>query len=170
MTILIIWIGVANLFGSLAVPDHFDVLEVNHLHDEWGRPRLTQLIFWDFDKGRNTHICQGYIVFKDCYVKTAEGEAEWDKRVEKALSGLTLMERAEARKHLSYAGDYHPPISHPVRQWRKKLWRSRFIDSQGIYRCITASRFWETKSQVDPEVADRSLNAVSNRRGLTKPR
>jgi len=170
MTILIIWIGVANLFGSLAVPDHFDVLEVNHLHDEWGRPRLTQMIFWDFDRGRNTHICQGYVVFKDCYVKTAEGEAAWDKKVEKSLSGLTLLQRAEARKHLSYAGDYQPPISHPVRQWRKKLWRSRFIDSQGIYRCITASKFWETKSQVDPEVADRSFHPVSDRRGLTKPR
>lgn len=169
MVALLLWVTLGTGSQPFTLQDRFDMIELNHMHDEVGRPTFVQLVFWDWSSHRKAFVCQGYYMLDGSIVKTDEGKKDWDKRVEKAIQKLAPLERAMILKHLEYKGHYERHPAHPERLWASRVYRSKWIEKNGTIRSVIATQFRETKTQHDPEVEDRKLYPVELRRGLRKP-
>ena len=74
MAALLLWVTLAIGSQSFAVQDRFDIIELNHTHDQMGRPKFVQLIFWDWSPKKKSFVCQGYYMLDGSIVKTEEGK------------------------------------------------------------------------------------------------
>jgi hypothetical protein len=169
MAALLLWVTLAIGSQSFAVQDRFDIIELNHTHDQMGRPKFVQLIFWDWSPKKKSFVCQGYYMLDGSIVKTEEGKKDWDKKVEKALKRVAPLEKAILLKDLQYKGHYQRHAAHPVRLWAARVYRSKWIDKTGAMRSVVATQFRETRTYHDPEVEDRKRHPVALRKGLSKP-
>lgn len=169
MAALLLWITLATGSQPFTLQDRFDIIELNHMCDEVGRPKFVQLIFWDWSSRRKSFVCQGYYILDGSIVKTEEGKKDWDSKVEKALKRVAPLEKAMLLKELEYKGHYERHSAHPERLWSSRVYRSRWIEKNGTIRSVIATQFRETKTQHDPEVEDRKNYPVELRRGLRKP-
>ena len=104
MAALLLWLTLATGSQPFTLQDQFDIIELNHMHDELGRPKFVQLIFWDWSSDEKAFVCQGYHMLDDCIVKTDEGKKDWDARVEKALKKFAPLEKAMLIEQLEYRG------------------------------------------------------------------
>ncbi len=145
--------------------DTFDVLEMNHKHNEWGVPTLDQIIAWDQHKRDNKLHVEWWKSLKDGRIKTKEGEEKWLKE-RRAIADK--IKDWETRKHFlnntKYRGEFNKGSDYyPVKNWRSGYWEIR-VDN----RIIRAKIFIETNTVYDPETDDRELHPTRLRRGLLK--
>jgi hypothetical protein len=157
-----------SLTDPSVIRDHFDLLEVNHYYNDQGQPVFVQLILWNWHKGEQRFISQGYVMLKGAIVKTPEGKQKWDAEIEKWTKKLPLQVRMEIASSHKYAGHYVHHPAHPERKWKQRVWVSR-LNEGGIQREIISKIFRETWTRYDPEVWDRDQNPYFERRGLSKP-
>ena len=61
------------------IVDTFDMVEVNHYHNECGVDCWSQLICWDWNSHRKKFEVQHWIMMEDAYKKTEEGQKKWEK-------------------------------------------------------------------------------------------
>ena len=169
MAALLLWLTLATGSQSYTLQDKFDIIELNHMHDEFGRPKFVQLIFWDWSLDEKSFVCQGYYMLDDCIVKTDQGKKDWDARVEKVLEKFPPLEKAMLIEQLEYRGHYQRHSAHPEKLWSSRIYRSQWVDKKGFVRSVFAPHFRETRTHHDPEVEDRKRYPVEMRRGLRKP-
>ena len=169
MAAVLIWLTLSLGTPADAIQDRFDIIELNHVYDDFSRPKFVQLVFWNWLPSQKSYVCEGYYMLDDCIKKTEEGKKAWDKKVEKALERVPALQRAELIVKLDYRGEYHRHSAHPVRLWAARVYRSKWIDKGGNLRAVIGSQFRATHTYHDREVADREFNPVAIRRRLTRP-
>lgn len=153
------------------VQDHFDMLEVNHFHNQYGAPVFVQLIYWDwFPEDCRFHV-QGWRMMKDAYDKTdAAHRREYEAGVDRWLRRVSnISERSRIRSRMEYKGKFVGGRLYPIKHHCTGRYQVRFRDDSGVDRLITANLFRETYTTYDPEVDDRKYLPNNARRGLTTP-
>ena len=163
---LLIMLSITDNYNRGYIVDEFDMIEVNHYHNEWGRPMFAQLICWDRNVLGDYHV-QAYVMMKDAYVETEEGRKKHEEWLSKELEGKPAEYQIEARQGLKYRGDFVGGKIYPYRDHHSGYYISRYYDSSD-YRIIKAKLFRESWTQYDPERVDRKYLKEADRRGLTK--
>ena len=148
--------------------DYFDRIEVNHYHNEWGAEVWSQLICYDWNGRKGVFQVQHYIMMKDAYKETEEGKKKWDKKVRDYADKIKdWMTRVDFLTSCRYRGDFVGGTYYPFKNFRTGYWQIKFLDKK-FDRIIRSKVFIETRTQYDPEVADREFYATKYRRGLKK--
>ena len=158
--------------NSNEVHDHFDMLEVNHFHNQYGAPVFVQLVYWDwFPNDCRFHV-QGWRMMKDAFDPSDTAHRrEYEARVDRWLQRISdIAERSRIRSRLEYKGKFVGGRLYPTKHHCTGRYQVRFRDDSGVDRLITADLFRETYTTYDPEVADRKLLPDKARRGLTAPK
>ena len=150
---------------TTGLKDHVDLMELNHCLDDYGKPRFTQIIFWEWDKDNKHLVSQGFYMMKDELVFTQIGQTDWVRYREMLLKPFNPMQRAHLWQHLEYAGEYGGHPSHPMRDFRKKLWVAN-LRKDNQTRVVTSKSFRETTTYYDPEADDRKFFPDFERRKL----
>lgn len=151
------------------IVDTFDVIEINHCYNEWGVPRWTQVILWDWHRLDAKFHVEKWIMIKDAYQKTEEGKEKWEKMrrdIEKSINGLE--KKREWLRASEYPGDFVKNNLYPIKNWTTGYYEIKYKDGKRD-RVIKAKIFRETHTQYDPESKDRKYHPTSTRRGLTLP-
>ena len=151
-----------------AIVDTFSRIEVNHYHNEWGVEVWSQLICWDWHGRKSVFRVQHWVMMRDAYKKTEEGQKKWDKSVRDYADKIKDWEvRRDFLNASAYRGDFIGGQYYPVKNFKTKYWEVKFFD-KGFRRIIKSKIFIETNSQYDPETADREFFPQKLRRGLTQ--
>lgn len=148
---------------------HFDMIEVNRKHNDHGAPQFVQLIVWDWHSLDKKFHVEGWTMMRDCMDKTDEDHRKrWDEAVDRYVSMFSLARRQMIRSDLNYRGKFigGEHQMYPRRNYKNGQWEIRYIDDDGVYRCISAPIFRETITWHDPEMEDRKEHPEGNRRGL----
>lgn len=152
--------------NDTTIVDTFDRIEVNHYHNEYGAEKWTQLICWDWNGRKSVFHVQHWIMMKDAYKKTEQGEKKWNKTVRDYADKIrNWEERRDFLNGTKYIGDFTGGKYYPFKNFKTRYWEVKFFD-KGHRRIIKSKIFTETHSQYDPEVADREFFRVEARRGL----
>jgi hypothetical protein len=147
--------------------DTYSRIEVNHYHNEWGVEVWSQLICWDWYGRKSVFHVQHWIMMKDAYQKTEEGQKKWDKAIRAYADKIKDWEvRRDFLNASAYRGDFVGGQYYPLKNFRTKYWEVKFLD-KGFPRVIKSKIFVETYTQYDPEVADREFFHTKHRRGLS---
>jgi hypothetical protein len=145
--------------------DTYDILEVNHKHNEWGACDLDQVLAWDWHDRHNKHHVQWWKSMRDARKFTKEGEEKWLKKrrgIADKIQDWPTRRIFLAQTH--YRGEFDKSSKYyPVKNWRTGYWEIR-VDN----RIIRAKIFRETNTVFDPEADDRKEYPTRSRRGLTK--
>ena len=150
------------------IVDTFDMIEVNHYHNDWGVEKWSQLICWDWRSYDNSFRVEYWVMMKDAYEKTEEGEKKWEKQRRKIADQYKDFNQRQSWLNSSqYKGDFEGGKLYPKKDWKSGYYEIQFIDG-GVSRTIRAKIFRETYTQHDPEVADRDFHETESRRGLRK--
>ncbi len=156
------------------IVDTFDMVEVNHYHNDVGAERWSQLIFWDWDLGKTRLNVHYWKIMKGAYEKTKEGENKWNKRVRDIADNIKNWEN---RKHFldnaKYHGEFIGGKLFPVKNYKSGYYEIIFYEKYGshsIRRKLQAKTFRETHTTYDVEVFDRKKFHQDYRRGLTEPK
>ena len=148
--------------------DYFDRIEVNHYHNEWGAEVWSQLICWDWNPRKGVFRVEHYIMMKDAYKETEEGKKKWDKKIrDKADKIKDWMTRLSFLNDNRYRGEFVGGKYYPSKNFRTGYWEVKFLD-KGFNRIIKSKIFVESRTQYDPEAADREFFPVKYRRGIKK--
>ena len=70
------------------IVDTFDMIEVNHYHNEWGVQVWSQIILWDWHSVDCKFHVEKWIMMDEAYVKTKEGRKKWEKAVQESVRSL----------------------------------------------------------------------------------
>lgn len=164
-TIFLIFCSLNRIDHDPKLIDTFDVLEMNHKHNDWGVPTLDQIIAWDLHKFDNKLHVAWWKSLKDGRIKTKEGEEKWLKERRAIADKIKDWEtRKDFLNNTKYRGEFNKDSDYyPVKNWRSGYWEIR-VDN----RIIRAKIFIETNTVYDPEVDDRKLHPTRLRRGLLK--
>jgi hypothetical protein len=166
---LILFISLFKVGNDDVVVDTFDMIEVNHYHNEWGVQTWSQVVLWDWYSSDSKFHCEKWIMMTDAYEKTKEGEKRWEIARRQIEQTLETLERREQWMWASeYKGDYVNSKFLPKKNWTTGYYEIKYNDKK-IRRIIRAKIFRETHTQFDPEVKDRKFHPTSKRRGLTLP-
>lgn len=139
---------------------HYDVVYINIVYNKWGVPRVCQLI--TLDKDLNVEY---YILLTDLFVKTKEGEEDYNKKRDKYAQEIEdVFERQEYRKHTKYYGDLHGGMSYPIKINGK--YESYVLDGEKGLVKITADVFRLMITKNDIEMENRNIKPIEDRRGL----
>jgi len=148
------------------IVDTFDMIEVNHYHNEWGVEQWSQLICWDWHSYDNKFHVEYWTMMKDAYKKTEKGEKEWEKsRLKIAQQYRDFNQRRDFMSNSEYKGDFEGGKLYPKKDWRSGYYTVKTLNNDGD-RLLRAKIFRETFTQNDPEVDDRSPHNTKERRGL----
>jgi hypothetical protein len=77
------------------------------------------------------------------------------------------MTRVDFLSSCRYRGDFVGGTYYPFKNFRTDYWEVKFLD-KGFDRIIKSKIFVETRTQYDPETADREFFSTKFRRGLKK--
>ena len=164
-----------NLFFVLAFvgaqptskPIHYDLVEVNHVHDEWGVPDFTQLIFWDWSRRDKCHHVQAWSMMRDDRDKSnAKHRAAFDAAVDAVAGSLTGYRQQESFRYAAkYTGEFVGGPMFPRHDYLAGVFRVT-MDREGGRMHVTAASMVETFTQYDREVKDRKVWPESKRRGF----
>ena len=167
---LILFISLFKVGNENVAVDTFDMIEVNHHHNEWGVETWAQVILWDWHPAGSKFHCEKWIMMKDAHKKTDEGRKNWEKLRRKIEQGLDTLERRKQWLNAShYMGDFSSDSKfYPRKNWTNGYYEIKYNDKK-IRRIIRAKIFRETYTQYDPEVEDRKYHPADKRRGLTLP-
>lgn len=150
------------------VVDTFSRIEVNHYYNEYGAEKWSQLICWDWYGRKSVFHVQHWIMMKDAYKKTEQGEKKWNKKIRDYADKIKDWEaRRDFLNGSSYIGDFVGGKYYPFKNFKTRYWEVKFFD-KGQQRIIRSKIFTETHTQYDPEVVDREFFRVEGRRGLVE--
>lgn len=153
---MIAWVLAASGVFSGTIHDHFDVVEVNHVHDNSGQVLFDQLIWRNWHPGG--HRVEAWKLIQDGRDTSNESHRKaWEDRI--IASGQLLAGRC-------YKGIYVGGSLHP--QKIGDLFHVEFNEDENrvIRRVVTARTFVETWTVGDNEVKDRKWMAEKDRVGL----
>lgn len=162
-------LGFCCLLVVQADPYHkyckYDILEVNHVHDQWGFPIFVQLIAWDWDRHTKRHHVQAWRILRDGYeLDNKEHREAFEKHVEQVKSKYNSMGmRQRVANSVKYRGKYVGGHDYPRRQLGG-LFVARWTDD-GVTRVALAEALLERHTQHDPELEDRHEWPETARRG-----
>lgn len=166
---LILFLSLFRLGDENLIVDTFDIIEVNHYHNEWGVQVWSQIILWDWHSFDCKFHVEKWIMMDDAYVKTKEGRKKWEKAVQEIKDNLEPLERKQQWGWASYyRGDFVYGKFYPKKNWTTGYYEIKYKDGKRD-RVIKAKIFRETHTQYDPESKDRKYHPTSTRRGLTLP-
>lgn len=143
--------------------DRFDLVEVNHFHDEFGFPVFDQLIFRNWHRSTHGFRVEAWVMLRNGRVFTAQGQAAFDKELDEVASRLSLLDAMDLRRSARYRGDYEGGRSHPQRFGTRYI---TWFHQDGWTREIHTASMIETWTQYDPERIDRRHLAESERKGF----
>lgn len=154
---------------SHEIHDHFDMIEVNHFHNQYGAPVFVQLVLWDWYRTDARFHVQGWLMMHDAFdTSDAEHRREYQAELDRWLSQISnVSQRSHIRRHMAYKGKFVGGRLYPVRDHGAGYFRIRYYDA-GVMRVITANLFRETYTTYDPEIDDRRYLPERARRGLSK--
>ena len=165
---LILLLSLFTISDDDVIVDTFDMIEVNHYHNEWGVQIWSQVILWDWCDLDHKFHCHKWIMMKDSYVKTEQGKAKWEEARREIENSLETFERRKQWMWASeYRGDFVNGKFYPKKDWTSGYYEIKYRD-KNHQRVIRSKIFRETHTQYDPEVKDRKEYPTSRRRGLTK--
>ena len=149
------------------IVDRFDVVEVNHHLNRWGQERWTQVIFWNWHEGHETHHVDHFYMLRDCYKHTKSGEIAHNKMLDIVERFIPdIRERQKFRTESRYKGDFVPTKFYPKKDWINNKYVVEYIDHSGKHR-IECGAMQETFTQEDPEILDRARQPQFMRSGLS---
>lgn len=160
---LLLLATLANPNTAGYVHDRFDLVEINHYHNEFCQSVFDQLIFWDWDPVGCRFSCQGWQMMHGSRDKS---DAVHRQSVEGSLEAARRGRPHSQGPPRKYAGKFVGGPMMPARNHRLRLYEIRYLDGE-VYRRITATLFRETWTQHDPERVDNKLYGSDHRRGLT---
>lgn len=107
-------------------------------------------------------------MMKDAYKETEEGKKKWDKKVRDYADKIKdWMTRVDFLNSCRYRGDFVGGKYYPFKNFRTGYWQVKFLDKR-FERIIRSKILIETRTQYDPEAADREFFPIKYRRGLKK--
>lgn len=148
--------------------NRFDVVEVNHHLNDWNQEKWTQVIFWNWHDGHETHHVDHYYMLRDCYRKSKSGEIAHNKMLdilEQFIDDPRV--RQKMREDSEYKGDFVETEMYPKKDWISGKWVIEFVNSDGKQR-IECGAMQVTFTQQDPEMRDRKRQPAVMRGGLFK--
>ena len=149
--------------------DRFDLLEVNHVVNEAGNPRMDQLLYWDWDRHDRKFNCQGWRLMSSCRdLSDPQKARQHDQHVTWFLGKLPAEQQAYWRRRLTYKGEFVGGPWLPMQNSLTGDWVVHVFDDCHERRII-ARMFRETWTFNDPERDDRHRFPERSRRGLSKP-
>jgi hypothetical protein len=167
---IVLFLLMFRIDNDTTIVDTFDLIEINHYHNEWGVPRWTQVILWDWHRLDGKFHVEKWIMIKDAYQKTEEGEKKWEKMRREIESSIKNLDRKrEWIRASEYPGDFVKNRFYPMKNWTTGYYEIRYRDNDRD-RLIMCKIFRETHTQYDPEREDRDEHPVGIRRGLSLPR
>jgi len=167
MVRLILLLLLFDINKDSTVVDTFDMIEVNHYHNECGVDCWSQLICWDWNSHRKKFEVQHWIMMEDAYKKTEEGEKKWEKLRRSIADKIRdWNQRDFFLSKTAYKGDFVGGKYFPFKNYKSGYYEVRFFDKH-LPRRIQAKIYRETHSRQDPEVENRKFFNKDERRGLT---
>lgn len=143
--------------------DHFDLVEVNHVHDKFGFPVFDQVVFRNWHTSTHGFRVEAWAFMRDSRVFTAEGQAAFDKALNAAADRMSIRDAMELRHSVRYRGDYEGGRMHPkkfggryITVFRQDEWK----------REVHTKWMIETWTQYDVELADKKHLDESDRKGF----
>ena len=165
---IVLFLLMFRIDNDTTVVDTFDVIEVNHHCGEWGYEKWTQLICWNWKRGDKKFHVEYWVMMKDAYSKTEEGEKEHEKRRREIESKIKSIElKRDFLRESEYMGDFVGGKLFPRKDWKNNIYVIQYID-RNVRRKIQAKIFRETWTQHDPEQRDRKEYPQNLRSGITK--
>lgn len=162
--------GIALVFAALTNPfvpvqTRCDLIEVNHVHDEYGFPKFVQLIAWDWCSFDNQYHVRAWKLMDDAYVDGGPNHrTAFDAEVERiADTYASWQAQAAFLRAAVYRGKFVGGRMYP--QLRRGEYVSRITTQDGVKREVVAKRRIETHTQYDREYADRECLPESRRVG-----
>lgn len=167
LTILLLSaIRVGADYNREAIPKvHFDILEVNIYHNEWGFPVWAQIIAWDWHSRDCKFHVEWWRIMRDAFKETVEGRVEHEKIREKIRKRYPLIVQQEFLRHSQYKGDFIGGKYYPEKNHRTGKYEIFFNEDGKIFTITSTSRRI-TYTQHDPEREDREWHRENYRRGL----
>ena len=153
---------------KIEVVDHFDMIEINHLHNvDTCHHVFTQLLCKDWCRLNRRYLVHYWrVVRKNAYDKTNVAHREaWEADKERIADSIRDHQFRQRILGIEYRGEFTGGGMLPKKVAGK--YTIRFYDD-GVLRVITADSVIETKTQYDPEKLDRQYLPEKDRRGLTR--
>lgn len=178
----LIFILIALLLGILAcsvsgdqsgvyrpVTDEFDMVEVNHVYNEYGGHVIDQLIFYNWDRLKKQLRVEAWVMMKNCRTKTKEDEEKFKKERDEYLEKIFRdpILKQKARENIEYKGVYIGGPSAPRIVHEENIFICKFSKND-VDRLIICRSMIETHSDYDRERRNRELFPESQRYGFTK--
>ena len=148
--------------------DYFDKVEVNHVYNKWGSPRIDQIIFWDWDENHGRYVIEAYCMLDSdkVRVKTEEGKKRWEDRAEEWIRTYPPAEQKFMRQLVPYKGEYRITNAHPNLIGGR--WVCIISEGNGVLRTVSCGIMRETHTLYDVEMVQRNFRPSICRKGLTK--
>ena len=155
--------------NSTPIHDHFDIVEVNHVYNEYGGHVIDQLIFYNWDRSQKQLRVEAWVMMRNCRIKTKEDEEtfnkERDEYLEKVFKDPILKQKA--RENIEYKGMYIGGPSAPRIVHGENIFICKFSKND-VDRVVITKSMIETHSDYDRERQNRNLFPESQRSGFTK--
>ena len=162
--------GLAIVFAALGNPfaptrTQVDILEVNHVHDEWGFPKFVQLIAWDWLPEHKCYRVRAWKLLDDAYADGGKDHrTAFDAEVERLANTIGSWKlQAEFLRAAKYRGVFVGGKHYP--RLIRGEYVTRLTTKDGESREVVAKRRIETHTQYDREYADREFWPESHRAG-----
>ena len=162
--------GICLIVAALTSPfvpaqTRCDIIEVNHVHDQYGFPKFVQLIAWDWCAERKRYHVRAWKLMDDAYQDGGPNHrTAFDAEVERIADGIKNWQaQAAFLRAAIYRGVFVGGRSYP--QFRRGEYVSRITSKDGVTREVIANRRIETHTQFDREYADRDAWPESARVG-----
>jgi len=149
---------------SEPIIDTFDLIEVNHIVNEWGIVRYDQLLCWNWSDQKQAYKCEWWKSMNDARNKDdKEKEAKYEKERRAFADSIKDWSlRKSFLDHSYYRGEFEGGKYYPVKNWRTGYWEIKYDN-----RIIRSKHFSVTYTNNDPEVENQKLFPRDRRKGLT---
>lgn len=137
-----------------AVLDEFDLVEVNHLYNEYGGHQLDQLVFYNFDRSDRQLKCEAWAILRNCRSHpTKEDEEKFNEYRDKVIEILFKdpIDKQKARQYIKVKGEYIGGPNTPRKYGDGYLTQ---FTSHGVLRRVYTKAMIETHTNIDPERAN----------------
>lgn len=149
--------------------DTFDIIEINHVHNEWGVETLAQIVVWDWIPNQRSHHVQWWRGMQNCRIRgdsVKEQEDAWNKKRRRIADSIKdWPTRKDFLDNSTYRGEFDRD-----HKWIPKLnnktgyWEIQYTEKH----IIRAKHFQETYTDFDVEHRDSKEWPARARKGLTK--
>lgn len=141
--------------------DRVDLIEVNHVLDEYALPVFDQLIFWRWHAHEGCYHVHAWRLMRDA--RTCEDikhRQAWEANIDQMRRNCNWTLGIRTYRGKFIGGPMMPEYSHVRRRWEVR-W-----EEKGIDRLVTAPHFSETWTQYDRERRDQKVFDEAWRVGL----